>query len=99
MINEFTKNWLQELRSNKYIQVFNKMKDDEKGSNYFCALGVAACKVSKTYSPQILISENKEYIENIPHELIWRVMSWNDYEKLTFSEIADKIEEYYAANI
>lgn len=80
--NEDTQKYLAALRSGKYKQCFNRYTGDNK--NEFCAWGLA------------------RYITDLPlpYDTLEALMSdrcsivfWNDDDRLSFPEIADKIEK------
>lgn len=98
---EFAKKWVEALRSGKYGQARNVLKESRK--NEYCCLGVA-CVISKVKKTKLLFNEwIEDYvvdgIKNFPKELIggfgndlaYELSKMNDNGK-SFDEIADWIE-------
>lgn len=76
--------WISALRSGKYKQYYG-------GPSYIdgsmCAIAVGCHVKDKDVSFH-------EWVGLRPKTLLLDVIHWNDVDKLTFNQIADKIEEY-----
>jgi hypothetical protein len=85
--------WIAALRSGKYKQIHDRLRGDEK--NCFCAIGVA-CEISKLYKWADGVNIPHQILEwlGIPGEshFIEKIADFNDHHRLTFDQIADKIE-------
>lgn len=97
MLNKYAKKWIKALRSGKYKQARGQLRV----GNAFCCLGVA-CDIS-----HLGVWEDSNYLGksvDLPSEVfVWLGMrrnmnaetfliEVNDVVRLTFSQIADKIE-------
>lgn len=88
MTPELKKEWIEALRSGDYNQGRYILYNERE--NKHCCLGVLSC---------ILQKENrKQYLEYPPEEILSSpdqgyFMILNDVEKLSFNEIANKLEE------
>jgi hypothetical protein len=73
--------WTAWLRENPTKQIRN-ISEDGKGN--YCAAGVLECVTKGNGMPDDIVSH-----------LIGNCVNWNDRERLTFPQIADKIEGWY----
>ena len=97
MITENMKMFLSELRSGKWKQAFgthrsvdNDIKKPRAEEYCYCAIGL----MRQIASPKDfwLVPELSVYYE-MPDGILSTMVIWNDVDKLTFPQIADKLEE------
>lgn len=102
MISEKMKLFLSELRSGKWEQTAGihrreKSSDIKKprAEDYsYCALGL----MRQIASPKDFWSiPNLVIYYELPPGVLTQIMEWNDVDKLTFPQIADKLEELLEA--
>lgn len=95
MREERLKQWIEALRSGKYWQCQNRLRD--KQTNTYCCLGVASdlCPdvewvdgASGNY-----VSRSKIDYLGLTDSQIYDLINLNDMQKAPFSEIADYIEQ------
>ncbi len=104
---EFFKKWVEALRSGKYKQTTNGLYDDYEDA--YCALGVG-CMVAGVTDPMVLYQEvlpsdlidyhdltdlnYEQFFKPIDSDFSNRIIRLNDFEEVSFIEIAQFIEDY-----
>lgn len=105
MNREFVKEWVEALRSDKYIQGRHQLKD----GNCYCCLGVAVaihpeCNISDVWlEPKERNQFTSAFDDEFPCEKVmqdigipmseaYEIAKLNDVQCLDFSEIADYLE-------
>src|SRR5687768_2088818 len=90
----FIEDWIAALRSNEFTQT----REDYKQDDCYCAVGVGLYLLQDKnfdYRDAVinkLRDEGMGWVSS--HLFLDRVINWNDKDKLTFPQIADKIEEH-----
>ena len=104
---EFFKKWVEALRSGKYKQTTNGLYDEYEDA--YCALGVG-CMVAGITDPMVLYQEvlpsdlidyndltdldYEQFFKPIDRDFSNRIIRLNDFEEVSFIEIAQFIEDY-----
>ena len=104
---EFFKKWVEALRSGKYKQTTNGLYDDYEDA--YCALGVG-CMVAGVTDPMVLYQgvlpsdlidyndltdlDYEQFFKPIDRDFSNRIIRLNDFEEVSFIEIAQFIEDY-----
>lgn len=89
--------WIEALRSGKYTQGFNQLKNiDSDGAVCYCCLGVANEVLElNSFSANFIVSAPVNGLHDatfLSHYTQAKLMELNDDMKLSFEQIADYIE-------
>lgn len=106
-MNEYQIKWLDALRSGKYNQTVNGCLRDEHG---FCCLGVVCDVIDSTKwltkadwwehdNYRLDVSENILDLLNLSNYDMSMLIDYNDLYKLSFVQIAKKLEDYWIKGI
>jgi hypothetical protein len=91
VMSQQVRKWLVALRSGEHKQCRKKYRDEETGAVCATQLALDANGIDDE-SFAILGFKRTMKVTQFGEQ---HVVKWNDTEKLSFAEIADKVEEYY----
>jgi len=88
-MNEHAQQWLEALRSGDYEQTYEMFSSQGQ----FCAIGVACDLISPSepVTSELIDHVTTDYL-HLTHEGVDKIVSMNDDQEMTFSQIADQIE-------